>query len=115
MARIRALSRRPGVLLEHQELHFSDLRFTPDSRTLRCQEREVQLSGREALLMEYFLRNPEMVLAREQIFARVWGSDAAVEDGNLDTYIYFLRKHLKTLHSQSVISTVHGLGYRLES
>ena len=114
MARIRALSRRPGVLLEHQELHFSDLRFTPDSRTLRCQEREVQLSGREALLMEYFLRNPEMVLAREQIFARVWGSDAAVEDGNLDTYIYFLRKHLKTLHSQSAISTVHGLGYRLE-
>ena len=72
------------------------------------------MSGREALLMEYFLRNPEMVLAREQIFARVWGSDAAVEDGNLDTYIYFLRKHLKTLHSRSVISTIHGLGYRLE-
>ena len=114
MARIRALSRRPGMLKEHQELHFSDLSFTPDSRTLRCQEQEVQLSGREALLMEYFLRNPEMVLAREQIFARVWGSDAAVEDGNLDTYIYFLRKHLKTLHSRSVISTIHGLGYRLE-
>ena len=46
---------------------------------------------------------------------RVWGTDASVEDGNLDTYIYFLRKHLKTLHSQSVITTVHGLGYRLEA
>ena len=72
MARIRALSRRPGVLLEHQDLTFLDLCFTPDSRTLKCKDKEVQLSGREALLMEYFLRNPEKVLAREQIFVRVW-------------------------------------------
>lgn len=114
MARIRALSRRPTILIEHQDLTFLDLSFTPDARILRCSGGEVQLSGRAALLMEYFLRNAGKTLTREQIFLRVWGADTAVEDGNLDTYIYFLRKHLKALHSQTVISTVHGLGYRLE-
>lgn len=114
MARIRALSRRPAILSECQDLNFHDLSFTPDTRILKCNEKELRLSGRAALLMEYFLRNPDKTLTREQIFLRIWGADTAVEDGNLDTYIYFLRKHLKTLHSQTVISTVHGLGYRLE-
>ncbi|RHR33163.1 DNA-binding response regulator [Clostridium sp. AF19-22AC] len=114
MARIRALSRRPAILSEHQDLAFSDLSFTPDTRILKCNGLELRLSGRAALLMEYFLRNPEKTLTREQIFLRIWGADTAVEDGNLDTYIYFLRKHLKTLRSETVISTMHGLGYRLE-
>ena len=115
LARIRALSRRPKVFLECQELFYLDIRFDPDNRILSCQEEERQLSKREALLLEFFMRNPEKTLAREQIFFRVWGPDGAVEDGNLDTYIYFLRKHLRTLGSRTVISTVHGLGYRMES
>lgn len=115
MARIRALSRRPSAFLEHEGLTFSDLTFTPNNRVLSLGGAEISLSGRAALLMEYFLRNPEQTLSREQIFLRVWGADAAVEDGNLDTYIYFLRKHLKTLNSRTVISTVHGIGYRLEA
>ena len=85
-----------------------------DDRILSCRGEERQLSKREALLLEFFMRNPEKTLAREQIFFRVWGPDGIVEDGNLDTYIYFLRKHLRTLGSRTVISTVHGLGYRME-
>ena len=75
---------------------------------------QVLLSRREVLLMEFFLRNPEKTLNREQIFTRVWGPDGAVEDGNLDTYIYFCRKHLRNLKSRVQISTVHGTGYRME-
>lgn len=115
LARVRALSRRPNVFFGGQDLSFLDLSFSPDTRILSCNGQDIQMTGKTALLMEYFLRNPEKPLAREQIFTRVWGADAAVEDGNLDTYIYFLRKHLKTLKSQSVISTIHGLGYRLEA
>lgn len=114
MARIRALSRRPQAFTEHRNLSYLDIHFDPDSRILNCGKEERQLSRREALLLEFFLRNPEKTLIREQIFARVWGPDGAVEDGNLDTYIYFLRKHLRSLGSRTVISTVHGLGYRME-
>ena len=64
--------------------------------------------------MEYFLKNPGQTLARQLIYTRVWGPDGEVEDGNLDTYIYYLRKHLRKLNSRVKIATIHGLGYRLE-
>ena len=114
LARIRALSRRPKVFTGHQCLFYQDIRFDPDPRILSAQEREEKLTKREALLMEFFLRNPEKTLKREQLFSRAWGPDGAVEEGNLDTYIYFLRKHLRTLKSPASITTVHGVGYRLE-
>ncbi len=114
MARIRALARRPKTLTEHKSLSFLDISFDPDARMLSCKGNELRLSGREALLLEFFLKNPAKTLAREQIFYRVWGPDGMVEDGNLDTYIYFLRKHLRSLKSRTVIRTVHGLGYCLE-
>lgn len=114
MARIRALSRRPQGFTEQQDLSYLDIHFEPDGRILNCGAETRQLSKREALLLEFFLRNPEKTLAREQIFARVWGPGGTVEDGNLDTYIYFLRKHLRALGSRAMISTVHGLGYRME-
>lgn len=114
MARIRALSRRPKALSEHETLSYLDISFHSDTRMLACKDKELRLSGREALLLEFFLKNPEKTLAREQIFYRVWGPEGMVEDGNLDTYIYFLRKHLRILDSRAVIHTVHGLGYRME-
>ena len=114
LARIRALSRRPKDFSDHTCLSYLDIRFDPDSRIMTCRDKEQLLSKRKALLMEFFMRNPDKTLTREQIYSRVWGPDGTVEDGNLDTYIYFLRKHLLTLKSRACIQTVHGMGYRLE-
>lgn len=121
LARIRALIRRPRAYQENDAaLSYKDIAMNADTRTLSLlappsgSDGQVQLSRREALLMEFFLRNPEKTLNREQIFTRVWGPDGAVEDGNLDTYIYFCRKHLRNLKSRVQISTVHGTGYRME-
>lgn len=127
LARIRALSRRPKSFCETQNLSFRDITLSPDTRMLSLlhgnsegasgqssSESPIQLSRREALLLEFFLRNPEKTLTREQLFTRVWGPDGTVEDGNLDTYIYFCRKHLKNLRSRVQITTVHGTGYRME-
>lgn len=114
LARIRALSRRPKIFSGHQSLSFQDICFNTDTRMLCGNEKEEKLTRRESLLMEFFLRNPGKTLTREQLFSRVWGPDGLVEDGNLDTYIYFLRKHLRTLKSPVSITTVHGVGYRLE-
>ena len=63
--------------------------------------------------MEYFLKNKEQNLRRGLILSYVWGADAEIEEGNLDNYIYFLRRRLRTLKSR-VIKTIHGVGYRLE-
>ena len=114
LARIRALQRRPISLENTACLTFDDLSFQPKSNQLSCHSAELQLSRRESVLIEYFIKNAGQTLSRQLIYTRVWGPDGEVEDGNLDTYIYYLRKHLRTLNSRVRITTVHGIGYRLE-
>lgn len=114
LARIRALIRRPNVIETSDRLQYEDLEFYPSNLELHCLGRKVRLSRREALLMEYFLQNPAQTLPRQMIFTRIWGPDGEVEDGNLDTYIYYLRKQLRNLKSRTRITTVHGVGYQLE-
>lgn len=114
IARIYALVRRPSNLENIKTLSFGDLVFDLAEGNLSVRERKIHLSKRERLLLEYFLKNPNQTLSRQLLYTRIWGIDGEVEDGNLDTYIYYLRKHLRSLGSHVQISTVHGIGYKLE-
>ena len=49
------------------------------------------------------------------LFSRVWGADAEVEEGNLDTYVHFLRKRFAAVKSRLSLTTIRGVGYRLEN
>ena len=48
------------------------------------------------------------------LLSRVWGPDADIEDGNLDNYIHFLRRRLKTVKSCYTLKAIRGVGYRIE-
>lgn len=113
-ARIRAVLRRPRAFSENKKLVFGDLVYEPAELKLSCGEKEKRLSKKEGALMEFFMQNSGQVLQREQILSRVWGIDSEVEDGNVDNYIYFLRRRLKALESTVAIKTIHGIGYRME-
>lgn len=113
-ARIRSLGRRSGKWEEDHLLQFGDLTYECLLRTLRGPKSEVLLSAREGLLLEVFLRNPGQVMHRMTLFSRVWGVDAPVEEGNLDTYIHFLRKQLRYVESTLQLKTIRGVGYILE-
>lgn len=120
LARIRALCRRPNTTKASPALSYADLKLLPPGLELHCSNAKkasgqvIRLSRRECELLEFFIQNPERALPRQLIYTRVWGPDGTVEDGNLDTYIYYLRKHLRALGSSVRISTIHGVGYRLE-
>lgn len=114
LARIRAQIRRPAMKNMTASFSFGDLVLDPDKRELLCQNKKVSLSQREASMMEYFLKNPQQTLSRTMILTHIWGADADVEEGNLDNYIYFLRKRLRTLKSRVQIKTLHKMGYRME-
>lgn len=113
-ARIRSISRRPRQLASSESLTFLDLSFLPDMLALTGPDGACCLSRREGTLLEVFLRNPSQALSRSLLLTRVWGPDSDVEEGNLDNYIYFLRRRLKTVGSRAQIVTVRGIGYRLE-
>ena len=115
LARIRCLLRRPAVYQSSsRSVSLGDVTFVPETRTLSSHEKTCTLSSREGELMEVFLRNPSLTLPRQLLLSRVWGLEADVEEGNLDNYIHFLRRRLKTVESTLQIRTVRGIGYQLE-
>ena len=114
LARIRSVLRRPAILQASEKLSFGDISYEPHTLTLCCKEKETVLSKRLGDLLELFLRNPGQTLPRDTILLRVWGMDTDVEDGNLDNYTYFLRRSLRKVGSAVQLTTVRGVGYRLE-
>ena len=114
LARIRCVLRRPAVLSGGDLLRYGDVTYDPGSLTLRRGAASTALSKRLGDLLELFLRNPGQTLPRKTILLRVWGMETAVEDGNLDNYTSFLRRSLRKVGSTLRLTTVRGIGYRLE-
>lgn len=114
LARIRCVLRRPAVLSGGDLLRYGDVTYDPGSLTLRRGTASTALSKRLGDLLELFLRNPGQTLPRQTILLRVWGIETEVEDGNLDNYTYFLRRSLRKVGSTLRLTTVRGIGYRLE-
>ena len=115
MARIRAVSRRSGSLLPSHQPSLAGLSLDPEQRLLTYGPDSLTLSKRESSLLEFFLRNPHRTLPRCQILSYVWGACSEVEEGNLDNYIHFLRRRLKAICAPVHLTTVHGIGYRLDT
>lgn len=113
-ARIRSLGRRTGRYEENDLLCFGDLCYDAALRSLRGPLGSIRLSGKEGRLLEVFLRDAGTPLRRMVILSRVWGADAPVEEGNLDTYIHFLRKRLSHVGSTVSIATMRGIGYLMK-
>ncbi len=115
MARIRSLSRRGAAFhVTSDQLCWEDLTLSESSCQLTGPGGECTLSRRECGLLAALLRHPRQTLGRSQLLLSVWGPDTEVEDGNLDNYIFFLRRRLTALSSSVKIRTVRGVGYRLE-
>jgi DNA-binding response OmpR family regulator len=60
------------------------------------------------------LEKPDTLHTRELLMQKVWETNADIEQGNVDNYVYFLRKRLRTLKSKCSITAVYGSGYMLE-
>ena len=114
LARIRALSRRPVKIENFEQLYFSDFYLNAASMQLIKGEDSCGLSKRESDLLVFLIKNKGQILTREMLLTRVWGADSFVTDGNLDNFICFLRKRLKSIHSNATIKTVRGVGYQLK-
>lgn len=111
LARVRALSRRKAPWTPQDTLESGDLVLHTQQMALNRGKHSVTLSKREGALMAFLMRNSGQVLPRSVILDRVW-QDTIVEEGNLDIYIHFLRKHLSALDSTGIIRTVRGIGYQ---
>ncbi len=108
VARLKALVRRPPIA-EKKSLKFADLALDLENRTLNG----LDLTEKEAGILEMLMKNPETTKAKENILAHVWGADAYAEDNYVEVYVSYLRKKLRDLKSRVEIKTIRNLGYKL--
>lgn len=113
LARVGALLRR-GAKKSPATLEAGDLTLELDSMVLTGPKGSCTLTRRELDLLTLLLEQPGQVVPRERFFQAVWGVDAPVGDASLDTYIYFLRRRLKTVGTCWKLTTRRGTGYLME-
>lgn len=90
-------------------LTFEDISFDITNFTLKTPEETTVLPRREAQLLEFFLRNPNIIFSRETLLNEVWGYEFLGEDRAVDTIIKRLRKKLGKF--EFYIKSVRGVGY----
>ena len=113
LARIRAMLRRKGELLE-DNITFKDIKLNNSNYTLYCDKNSVQLPLKEFNIMKIFINNPQNVITKEYLIEKVWGFDSDTDYNNVEVYISFLRKKLLTIGSKVEIKTARGVGYYME-
>ena len=74
----------------------------------------INIIGKEFNILEMFIKNPNQIIDKEQIFNKIWGYESNSELNTLEAYISFLRKKLKSIDSIVTIKAVRNMGYRLE-
>ena len=109
-ARLRALHRRGKV--DPELLRSGSLELDTTARELRVNGTSVELTGTELALLEYLMRNPGVVLSRDQLREQVWGDGFEPASNVVDIYVHYVRRKLKRAGAdQDPIRTVRGLGY----
>ncbi len=112
-ARVRALLRRQGT--PRAEFAVGDLVLDRNAYTVRKGENVLNLLPKEFMLLEYFMRNSNCVIAVDTLIDRIWGSNSSITPETVRSNIKSLRKKIDTPGQPSVISNIYGMGYKLEA
>ena len=112
ISRVKALMRRSSGLQEDTLLQFQELTMDLEKHRVSVQGEPVELTFKEFELLRIFLQNAGIVLQRETLMNKVWGTDYEGESRTLDMHIKTLRQKIGDYGNH--IKTVRNVGYRLE-
>lgn len=114
LARIRALTRRKGEIIDENRMDYNGLLLNKNTSSVVWKDNDVKLSLKEYQIMELLISNPRQILPKERIIEKIWGYESDVEYNNIEVYISFLRKKLSVISAPVQIKTARGIGYSLE-
>lgn len=110
LARIRALIRRKYGNTTN-EISVKNVTLDTTDKSVKVDNKEVELTGKEYEILEYLLQNKGKVLSRDNIRDHVWNYDYEGESNLIDVLIKNIRKKISPEDSLSIIQTKRGLGY----
>ncbi|MBS1589664.1 MAG: response regulator transcription factor [Bacteroidetes bacterium] len=118
LVRIKALLRRAEIGKPSSDeipvLNIANLELDLNRKEARRDNQKITLTAKEFQLLEYFLRNQDKVVSREEISKAVWETDFDPQTNVIDVYVNFLRKKIDKNFTPKLIHTHVGMGYILK-
>ena len=118
LARINAVLRRTDpARTVGQMFRFEDLDVDIAGLKIKRSEVEIEISKREAAIVQYFAANPNRIISREELYKAVWNETMSeLGTRTVDMHIAKLRSKIeRDAADPRIIKTVRGAGYKYES
>jgi len=118
LAKIRSQLRRAYGLYASPDVErtveVAGLKLFMERLELNWNEQRVELSKKEALLLEALMKQHPRVVSRERLLEKLW-DEQFVDENTLNVYITRVRGKLKDIGLEGAVETVRGAGYRLKA
>lgn len=112
LARIRAILRKKNGM--HENIYrCGDLELRVSDMSVTRAGNPITLTPKEYTILEYMLRNQNVVLTREQMEADIWDLRSDMSSNVVDVYIRYLRRKIDDDYDVKLIHTIRGMGYRM--
>jgi two-component system, OmpR family, KDP operon response regulator KdpE len=113
-ARIRAVLRRGGAIVEEDSITVADLVIDLDAHEAMLAGKRLDLTARAFDLLAYLARQPGKLISKRELLAEVWHQPYGGADKTVDVHISWLRKELgETAADPTYLHTRRGVGVRL--
>ena len=110
MARVKAILKRTKGDVDSYSYDKLVVNFL--EHTVKIDDKEINVTPKEFLILKYFIHNKRMAISREQLLNKIWGYDFYGDDRTVDTHIKMLRNNLGRY--RDLIVTVRGIGYKFD-
>ena len=110
LARLRALLRRQSKD-KVNVLEIGDLKIDKNTRTVKRGGKIIELTYKEYAVLEYLLRNKNIVLKKSQIAENIWDCNFNYSSNIVEVYIRYLRRKIDSGFEKKLIHTIRGAGY----
>ncbi|GED70766.1 DNA-binding response regulator [Brevibacillus reuszeri] len=114
LARLRAIFRRNFAPLQEEVVNIKWILLNRSTHSIQRNGDLIPLTGREFQLLDLLVRNQGVVLTRDLILDRIWGSEAEIASNAVDVYINMLRKKIDIPGQHTLIRSIRGVGYIIE-
>lgn len=112
LARLRAMTRRSADYAP-EELRYGNVILSRATFEMSTPQGAVRLGNKEFQMMEYMMKNPNMLISTEKFMERIWGCNTDTEINVVWVYISYLRKKLRSIGANVAINAARGAGYSL--
>lgn len=112
-ARLRALLRRPQAILS-KELRARDVVVDTVQHKVLKSGKEIDLLPKEFDLLTFLMCHPGQVFSPDALLDRIWPTESDASKGAIRTYVNRIRGKIDVQGEPSMISNVHGVGYRFD-